>query len=783
MAGNENNTRDIQGLASQADIERVRTHLAERPRNLLLFELAIQTGSRMKDLLQLKVSDILGFKAGDRLPIGNVGQNDGVLVTNAILKAVNLYFDELHPRDENYLFSSRKGQKPLNLSSASDLINSWFRAAGLEGLCGARSLRKTWELHFRTQLRRPTLIEGDVSPAEGFELIERVTLQEEVHQKLIQAITSGKLRPGQRIIIGVIAKEMGVSHMTVREALLRLQGAGLLARQQNRGYAVKGLSEDDLKEIYEMRIVLESLAVEKACLMRTLETIELLEKHLETMTQSALNSYVDDFFAAHAAFHLALCRDSNMPNLLAVISSQLERVRPYLHVLVRGYSREEVLFDLEQHRNMVDGLRRQDVDNVWVHLKSDLTEAMVTMIDKLSVRSTVRRVFKIGLCMTFTGSSGSAAVAYSNGCRLVADRINARGGLKIGAERYHIRFFPGEANFSSEGAASMAKNLIEKDRVDMIVGAMVTQTTLGVHQVTEPNKVITLNTGMADEVLQLDYGARYSFRSYISISETFPRLFEWLARNYPHKKKIALTDLNYESSWRGQEMVRIVAPEYGFEVVYSAFHPGQITDFAQWITSGLEAESDIVMNVGSFPEEWGLKIAQWRRMGFNGIFVECLPPTSSVLRQKAAIQDVEGLIGVDYASQGANANSKMVDFRRKYSWMYGEWNPFSMLVAPAFEAVLQAYEEAGSFDADQVVKVLESGRRWKTSLGITGLFGGAERYSQPHQWLSPQWIHQVAGGEVLAVEDGEIRIENMTEPWCRQPLGSSIVSLGAGATG
>ncbi len=65
----------IKPIQRLADIDKLREAIKCNSRDLLLFELLIQTGVKISDLLKLKVSDLIGLQIGDRLPIGRY-QND-----------------------------------------------------------------------------------------------------------------------------------------------------------------------------------------------------------------------------------------------------------------------------------------------------------------------------------------------------------------------------------------------------------------------------------------------------------------------------------------------------------------------------------------------------------------------------------------------------------------------------------------------------------------------------------------------------------------------------------
>ena len=90
------------------------------------------------------------------------------------------------------------------------------------------------------------------------------TMQEIAYDAIRDGILAGRHGPGQRLIADDLAKELGVSRMPVREALHRLEVAGLVTITPHRGAVVSELSENECVEIYHVRAVLDGLATRLA---------------------------------------------------------------------------------------------------------------------------------------------------------------------------------------------------------------------------------------------------------------------------------------------------------------------------------------------------------------------------------------------------------------------------------------------------------------------------------------------------------------------------------------
>ncbi|MBW2370527.1 MAG: GntR family transcriptional regulator [Deltaproteobacteria bacterium] len=196
-----------------------------------------------------------------------------------------------------------------------------------------------------------------------------------VYDELLHAILSGKIAPGERLITETIVNRLGVSPMPVREALTRLEASGFLYPNKKREKVVIKLSKESLEETLNIRLVLETMAVEKAVPHRSEKTIERLEDlhNQYVKTYSPFDS--DESLRVNRKFHFTIYKEARMPILLRHISMLWDIVSPYLHILMREVKNYERDVDLPYHRDMLDGMKNRDVDRVVRWLRIDLADA------------------------------------------------------------------------------------------------------------------------------------------------------------------------------------------------------------------------------------------------------------------------------------------------------------------------------------------------------------------------------------------------------------------------
>ncbi|MEV0845975.1 GntR family transcriptional regulator [Streptomyces sp. NPDC049954] len=133
-----------------------------------------------------------------------------------------------------------------------------------------------------------------------------LSVVEEVTKEVRRSILAAELRPGQEFSLREIADRLGVSNIPVREALIRLEGQGLVVTARGRSAMVAPLSREDLRAVYRMRRRIEPGLAGRACLMLTGPDHARLAANLAVLADARLGP--DEIHEAHHQFHLELLR-------------------------------------------------------------------------------------------------------------------------------------------------------------------------------------------------------------------------------------------------------------------------------------------------------------------------------------------------------------------------------------------------------------------------------------------------------------------------------------------
>lgn len=206
------------------------------------------------------------------------------------------------------------------------------------------------------------------------------TAHDEAYAHILSALRHGRFRAGERLIPETIATEIGTSRMPVREALRRLAAEGLVTMRANRGVTVNALNVRDMQEVFEMRAVLEGLAVRLA--VPRLGPIELrrLERMVDEMEDR--NAPAADWTTAHRAFHETLCSYSDSPRLLRQIASLHAVVEPHMRIWDGMTDRH--VGTREHHDRLLAALRAGDAEACELVMRRHVLDTVPDLLRHLA---------------------------------------------------------------------------------------------------------------------------------------------------------------------------------------------------------------------------------------------------------------------------------------------------------------------------------------------------------------------------------------------------------------
>jgi len=206
-------------------------------------------------------------------------------------------------------------------------------------------------------------------------------LREHVYVSIKGAIIGGEFEPGRRLIEEKLADDMKTSRTPVREAIQKLEKEGLIYRLPRGGFAVKGVTEEEVEEVFGLRGILEGYAGFLATArmddaeLKSLEDIIALE---ETCLQ---DMNVEEFIRLDGEFHDVVykaAKNNRLYNLLHDLRDYIYRYR----VIIMRYQRKPQLA-VQDHKEMVASIRSRNAKQVEKLVRKHMTRGKEVIKKKI----------------------------------------------------------------------------------------------------------------------------------------------------------------------------------------------------------------------------------------------------------------------------------------------------------------------------------------------------------------------------------------------------------------
>ncbi|MGF1666704.1 MAG: GntR family transcriptional regulator [Acidimicrobiia bacterium] len=192
----------------------------------------------------------------------------------------------------------------------------------------------------------------------AFERLERSTvrLADFVYRQIFDAVVSGRVPPGERLVQEVLAEEMDVSRTPVREALLRLEAEGILEASERGGFMVRSLDLAEVRATYELRAAVEGYAARLVAEQGDPGAIELIRSAIAEAANGA--SSVEEGYDLNRRVHRSIVEATGNAMFLETVDSIWGRGQAFrmfarmhaadLHFLHADPSHDDVLAAIER---------------------------------------------------------------------------------------------------------------------------------------------------------------------------------------------------------------------------------------------------------------------------------------------------------------------------------------------------------------------------------------------------------------------------------------------------
>lgn len=203
----------------------------------------------------------------------------------------------------------------------------------------------------------------------------------EAYRYLRQRIRDGRLASGTRIKADDIAQQLGLSRMPVREAIRQLDSEGLVTIRPNRGAVVTILDPEEVLELFQMRSVLEGLAVRRAIERFDEEAFDELELRFSRLERA--QGDLDQWILRHNDFHDVICARSGGHRLFAQVQRLRTAIEPYLRIVLAQTEMDRTVIE---HRELIEILRRRDAEAAEATMRDHILSTQYDLMRAMAAK-------------------------------------------------------------------------------------------------------------------------------------------------------------------------------------------------------------------------------------------------------------------------------------------------------------------------------------------------------------------------------------------------------------
>ncbi|MEM8541793.1 MAG: GntR family transcriptional regulator [Pseudomonadota bacterium] len=211
--------------------------------------------------------------------------------------------------------------------------------------------------------------------------IQKDKLHDQVYDRLCTMLREGEFTPGEAVRVARVSEAFEVSAMPVREALTRLLAIGVVANVSGRSVGVPALGYEELADLRDVRLEVETLAVQWAVRNREddmfIDDLEALLVRLEKAEQAG---DVRNYIKSNYDFHFRLYQQSKSVVLTEIINTLWLRVSPHLYRLERE---DQFKVSNKHHRKIVQMIRKGDAQGASEALADDISDAYDVLVRAL----------------------------------------------------------------------------------------------------------------------------------------------------------------------------------------------------------------------------------------------------------------------------------------------------------------------------------------------------------------------------------------------------------------
>ncbi|UCD34529.1 MAG: ABC transporter substrate-binding protein [Nitrospiraceae bacterium] len=357
--------------------------------------------------------------------------------------------------------------------------------------------------------------------------------------------------------------------------------------------------------------------------------------------------------------------------------------------------------------------------------------------------SAAEDTIKFGAILSVTGPASFLGAPESKTLEMLAEEINAKGGIKGKKVELIIKDSMGKP----ENAVSFAKQLIEEDKVLAIIGPSTSGETMAIKNLLEEAKTILLSCAAAEVIV--DPVAKYVFKTPQKDSFAVRKIYMEMKKMGISKIGVAAGNTGFGKA--GKEQLEKIAPEFGIDILISEVYDKSATDLTAVVTKLKAADVQAVVNWSIVPaqsiiaknmRQIGMTVPLFQSHGFGNIkYVEAAGPAA-----EGIIFPAGRLLVVNVLPEENSQKPVLAKYKSDYESKFQEdASTFGGHAYDAFMILAKAVETAGT-DTEKVRDAIES---TKGFVGTGGVFNFS---AEDHNGLD------INAFDMLTVKDGKFTL-------------------------
>jgi len=216
--------------------------------------------------------------------------------------------------------------------------------------------------------------------------LPRQTLVEAAYRAVRTAIVDGRFPPGQKLVVRALAEELRLSQTPLKAALAALEREGFVIAIPDRGYFVPRIDGEDLRQIYELREVVDGIAARNAAHSDgRLELVGILRDLLAQQHRCVELGDLRRYSDLDVLFHSAIWQACGNPRLIQIAENLLGQLRIGSGTTAQNPGR--IRGALREHASILDALARSDPAAAEKHTRTHVRRAR-NVLDKVQAPDT-----------------------------------------------------------------------------------------------------------------------------------------------------------------------------------------------------------------------------------------------------------------------------------------------------------------------------------------------------------------------------------------------------------